>query len=88
MNWDISFSLTHAEGALLRQLRDVRAKRRLPRTEISGASVFKKWEEEEKQHKETSNKGSDCKKPKGRVCEKTDLSKSNFCVNQIGMAWG
>ena len=59
------------------------AKRRLPRTKVLGASVFKKWKEEERQSKETENKESDCRKfkgmkcykSKGRLCQETDLSK-------------
>ena len=70
-------------GALLRWLCSVHAKRRLPRTKVLGASVFKKWKEEERQSKETENKESDCRKfkgmkchkSKGRLCQETDLSK-------------
>jgi hypothetical protein len=40
----------------------VHTKRRLPRTKVLGASVFKKWKEEERQSKETENKESDCRK--------------------------
>lgn len=66
------------------------SKRRLPRTKVLGSLVFKKWEEEERQSKETENKESDCRKPKGtkchrnkgRVCQQTDLSNGNFCGNQ------
>lgn len=37
------------------------AKRKLPRNKVPGASVFKKWEEEVRQSKDTENKESDGK---------------------------
>lgn len=77
-------------GAFLGYLCSGCAKRRSPRTEVPGPSVFKTGKRKRGREK-SENKESDfrklkemeCHRSKGRVCQETDLSESNFCGSQI-----